>query len=51
MKNIIGDINLLLSTSSFAQFKKGFGFTTGAWGSGFHFMVIAKVKRFTQDLR
>ena len=31
---------LLIHISSFAQsqYKKGFGFTTGAWGSGFHFM-------------
>ena len=31
---------IILTVVSLAQgqFKKGFGFTTGAWGSGFHYM-------------
>ena len=44
MKKILLVISIFcLSTSSFAQFKKGFGFTTGAWGSGFHFMVDREI--------
>ena len=40
MKKIFYLLLLLFHLSSFsqAQYKKGFGFTTGAWGSGFHFM-------------
>ena len=44
MKKILLLISIFcLPTSSFAQFKKGFGFTTGAWGSGFHFMVDREI--------
>ncbi|MDP6878985.1 MAG: hypothetical protein VYA83_04380 [Candidatus Neomarinimicrobiota bacterium] len=39
MKKIIYIFLLIqLSSATQAQYKKGFGFTTGAWGSGFHFM-------------
>ena len=31
-------IFLIMTSFAHAQFKKGFGFTTGAWGSGFHYM-------------
>ena len=31
-------ILLIFISLSQAQYRKGFGFTTGAWGSGFHYM-------------
>ena len=38
MKKIHFFIIILISISlSHAQFKKGLGFTTGAWGSGIHY--------------
>ena len=39
MKKILLYILIVCTSANVnAQFKKGFGFTTGSWGSGFHFM-------------